>query len=145
LAKDFSYRIVSLKPNNLMWGTFYGEISVRGIAEAYSAYQEHPDFGPGVDELLDFSQASVANLRAKSFEIFRSFMSEQPERHHSMSAIVVNTALEYGLSRMMGGMLDQDVPVERGVFYSVEDAVAWLRPEQVDDVLAAHQKAIAAD
>jgi len=132
--QNFAYTMTWLKPQGLVWGTFHGDVTMANIAETYAAYQQHPNSGPEIDELLDFSDASVATIRAKEFEIIRAFMSSQSDRHHTRSAIVVNTKLEYGLSRMMGGLMSKDVPVDRGVFYSADDALEWLRPGQVDEI-----------
>ena len=43
---------------------------------------------------------------------------------------------------MMSALLDRDVPMDRRVFYSVHEALDWLRPGQVDELLAAHEEAV---
>jgi hypothetical protein len=72
--------------------------------------------------------------------MIRRFMVEQPDRHHCKSAIVVSSQLEYGLGRMMGATLDMDAPVDRLVCYSVREALDWLRPGEVDELLAEHER-----
>ena len=132
--QDFAYTVTWLKSHGIAWATFHGEVTMGNITKSYAAYQQDPNYGPEIDELLDFSDASVATMRAKEFEIIRAFMSSQTDRHNTMSAIVVSSKLEYGLSRMMGGLMSKDAPVDRGVFYTVDEALEWLRPGQADEI-----------
>ena len=93
----------------------------------------------GIDELLDFRATSVSDLTQKEIDMVRLFMREQPSRHNSRSAVLVGSQLEFGLMRMMGANLDVEVPMSRGVFYSVDEALDWLRPGEADDVKRAFQ------
>ncbi len=71
-------------------------------------------------------------MPSNDIQEMRRALQEQTERHHYKSAIVVNTKLEYGLARMMGSTMDKNVPTNRGVFYSVTEALDWLRPGQTE-------------
>ena len=66
-------------------------------------------------------------------------MKQQPDRQECMSAIVVGSQLDFGIGRMMGAQLDRDIPVDRAMFYAIEDALEWLRPGQASQLIEAHQ------
>ena len=108
---------------------------------ALEVFKDHPNFTPGVDELLDFTLSSLAWMSPDDVQGMRRSLQEQPERHNCKSAIVVNTKLEYGLARMMDGTMAMDVPTNRGVFYSVNEALDWLRPDRAEELQRIHHDA----
>ena len=55
-------------------------------------------------------------------------------RIRGKNVLVVNTKLEYGLGRMIAGMLGKDVPEERQICFSIHEALEWLRPGQADEL-----------
>ncbi len=134
--------MVPLKSHGFFWLTFVGEVSLGKLARAHEAYMTHPDFEPGIDELLDFSNASIRNISKRDIELIWEFMKERTDLHTAKSVYVVNTQLEYGLGRMLGGYLGVQAPSERGIFYSIEEALEWLRPEQGEEILAAYEAAL---
>ena len=145
MAEDnFNYTMVPLKSHGFFWVTFTGEVGVGRLARAHDAFTSHPDYAPGIDELLDFTDTSIKQMTKKEIELIRRYMATQSSRHHSKSVIVVNTQLEYGLGRMMNPLLDRDVPMDRHMSYSLREALDWLRPGQVDELLAAYQGALEA-
>ena len=44
--------------------------------------------------------------------------------------------LDYGLYRMYDTRAEADVPQDRGVFRSLEEAMEWMRPGRVREILA---------
>jgi hypothetical protein len=138
----FHFTMVPITGHNLFWVTFYGRFTIKEISCAHDEFTRHEEFVQGIDELLDFSSSSLVKLNQKTMDIIRTFMKEQTDRHDSRSAIVVNTELEYGLSRMLGANLDRDAPVDRGVFYNIEDALAWLRPGETEEIMSRYKEAI---
>lgn len=139
---NFNYTMVPLVSHGFFWVTFTGEVGIGRLAQAHDAFTSHPDYDPGIDELLDFTDTSIGQMTKNEIEMIRQYMVGRPSRHNSKSVIVVKTQLEYGLSRMMSALLDRDVPMDRRVFYSVREALDWLRPGQVDELLAAHDEAV---
>jgi hypothetical protein len=109
------------------------------LARAYGALRNHPAYVPGIDELVDFTKTSVKDLSQSEIELIREYMVAAPEQHGCKSAIIVNTKVEYGLTRMMGLTLDTDVPADRFVCYSVREALEWLRPGRADELMAAYE------
>lgn len=95
-----------------------------------------------IDELLDFTNASIKNLTTEEIERIRFALVNRPERHNSRSVMVVNSQVEYGLGRMFGSYMEPDVPVDRYICYSIEDALEWLRPGQTDALKKEHQIAL---
>ena len=142
---DFSYTMVPFKSSGFFWVTFTGRVSLGRLGRAHEAFTSHPDYGPGIDELLDFSNSSIKRMTKPEIEMVRQFMVQRPDRHHCMSVMVVNSEVEYGLGRMMGGLIDHDAPVERRMAYSVREALDWLRPGQADELIAQHQQALESD
>jgi hypothetical protein len=126
--------------HDFFWVTFTGEVSMGRLVKAHDAFTSHPEYGPGIDELLDFTASSIAQMTTKDIELIRQYMVGKPDRHNSKSVIVVNTQMEFGLGRMMGGSIALDVPVERWICYSLRDALDWLRPGHTDELLKSHMK-----
>ena len=142
MVEAFGYDIVPFKSRSFFWITFRGEVGLGRLQRAHEAYVSHPDFVPGTDELLDFSATSLKQLDSEQIEAIRKYATSQPDTHNCKSAIVVGSKLEFGLTRMMGARLDRDVPVTRGVFYSLRDALEWLRPGEAEELLAAYPRAL---
>jgi hypothetical protein len=126
--------------HDFFWITFTGEVSLGRLVQAHEAFTSHPEYKPGIDELLDFTASSIAQMTTEDVELIRQYMVGQPGRHDSRSVIVVNTQMEFGLGRLMGGSIALDVPVERWVCYSLGDALDWLRPGHSDELLGTHLK-----
>ena len=140
-TNEFEFAIVFYPQHNFYWATFGGDLSLRDLAQAHQKLLSQPNFDPSFDELLDFSNASIKQLGKKEIGEIRRYMQGKTDLHHNRSVIVVNSQLEFGLGRMMGALMDQDVPVDRWICYSVEEALEWLRPTFANDLLAEHVKA----
>ena len=138
---NFNYTILPILSHDFFWITFGGEVSLGRLGNAHDAFTSHPEYKLGIDELLDFTATSIAQMTIKDIELIRQYMVGQPGRQNSKSVIVVNTQVEFGLARMMGGSIALDVPADRWTCYSLRDALDWLRPGQSDGLLNAHLKA----
>lgn len=119
-----------------IWVEFFGEFDLDTLALAYAEFISHPDYVKGIDELLDFSGASVEHLTVEAIARIRAFTEARPEQHHNKNVLVVNSGLEFQLAKTLGTVLDKTVPVDRQVCYSVREAIEWLRPEQADEIIA---------
>lgn len=140
---QFEYTIVPFADHGFMWVTFSGPIDMGRLGRAYQQFLQHPDFEPGIDELLDFSAASLDKLGRADFEQLRMYMRDQTDRHDSRSVLVVSTRLEYGLVRMMDGMLAAEAPADRAQFYTLPEALEWLHPGKSDLLLAEYSRRLA--
>ena len=72
--------------------------------------------------------------------MIRNYLREIPIRHHCRSVMVISSELEFGLGRMLDGMLSQEVPVDRGIFISVPEALEWLCPGQSKELMNLHEQ-----
>ena len=140
---DFAYRMVALPRHGFFWITFLGEVTAERLGTAHGEFTRHAEFVPGIDELLDFSRTSIKLLSQKDIAQIRRFMGERRDRHHIKSAIVVGSKVDYGVGRMFGSLVDvdADVPVEYRACQSLREALEWLRPGQVDQLIAAYAEA----
>ena len=119
--------MVPFKEQGFFWVTFTGQISMDNLGRAHRDFTHHPDYTPHIDELLDFRNASIGQLTKNEIEIIRQTMKQLPDRHESKSAIVVSSQLDFGIGRIMGAQLDRDIPVDRAMFYSMEEDLTRLR------------------
>ncbi len=132
---NFNCDMVPFKAEGFFWITFTGDMSLGRLAKAHASYTQHPDYVPGIDELLDFSQTSIRHMKKAEIDMIKQYVMERPEGHNNRSVLVVGTDVEYGLARMMGALLEEAAPVDRKVCYEVRDALEWLRPGQAAALL----------
>ena len=123
-----------------MWVTFSGTLSLGRLTRAHQNYLAHPDYHQGIEELLDFRDASIGGLRGDEVRMMRHYVQGQPEAMPGRNVMVVSTALEFGIGRMIASMIEQGEPLERHVAYSVEDALEWLRPGKSAELLALYEQ-----
>ena len=136
----FDFQMVPFVDHGFFWITFSGEIGIGRLAKAHQAFTDHPDYRAGINELLDFSETSIEQITRQNIEMIRTYMRERTTRHHCRSAMVISSELEFGLGRMLGGMLSQEAPVDRGIFYSVAQALEWLYPGQSEELMHLHDQ-----
>ncbi len=136
------YRYIFLPEQDFFWATYTGDVTLRDLTRAHEDFKAHPSYASNLDELLDFSRCSFDTLSTKQVEIMRLYLLDQPARDNSKSSIIVGTELEFGLARMLSAIISDVAPVTRGVFYTPEDALAWMRPDQADEITAAYQAAV---
>ena len=139
-AEKFSFSMTPMPEEGYFWITFRGELGLGRLAKAHAEFTSHPDYTPGIDELLDFRETTLRDITRHDIEQIRLFVRDRTDRHHCKSVIVVNTELEYGLGRMLGGRLSAEAPVERGLAYSIEEALEWLRPGESARLLAEFER-----
>ena len=133
---NLTYRFHPVPKHRFFWVEFFGEFDLDKLALAYGEFISHPDYFEGIDELLDFSGASVKELTVEAIARIRAFTEARPEQHHNRSVLVVNPGLEFQLAKTLGTVLEKTVPVDRHVCYSVREAIEWLRPEQATEIIA---------
>ncbi len=141
MTEPFTASLVPFEAEDFLWVTFKGEMSLSRLTRAHEAFMAHPTFHPGIDELLDFSQTTLRHTSAEDAKLIRQYVIAKPESLANKSVWVVNTQLEYGLGRMIAGMLGKDVHIERQICFSNSDALEWLRPGKAASLLADFQKA----
>lgn len=81
---------------------------------------------PNMNSLVDFSEASLANINTEEIRRLTAKAIEV-EPHGILCAFVVSRDLEYGLSRMYDALSDADLPQTRRVFRTYDEALDWLQ------------------
>lgn len=84
--------------------------------------EAHREFSTELDVLFDASHLSFGRLPAERFAHFADLARDGGHR----VAIVANTDLAYGVSRMYQAWTDQKRKRKLRVFRSAEEALAWL-------------------
>ena len=138
----FHTRMIPFTDHGFFWITFFGELRIGRLAQAHQEFTDHSDYRLCINELVDFSQTSIEQIARQNIEVIRNYMRERVIRHHCRSATVISSELEFGLGRMMGGMLSQEAPIDRGIFYSVPETLEWLCPGQSEELVRLHDQII---
>ncbi len=108
----------------------FGTATVRGFDKLMSALVESPEWIPGTKQLVDHRGLDGMSLNRKDIE----FIVLNSKKHgkklgNGRCAFVVSDALAFALARMYS-MLDADaVHSSSNVFYSPDEALAWLTQE----------------
>ena len=118
------------------WVEFEGDFDMQRLGLAYGEFISHPDYYPGIDELLDFSKSTLEELTVEDIARLKAFTEARPELRNNKSVIVVNSALEYQLAETLKVHMQKTIPVDRHICFSVREAIEWLRPEQADEINA---------
>lgn len=103
-----------------------GEPTAKDFAVAMQEVFEHSDYRPGMNFISDRREAGPMSKDYIRGAI--SFVGRHTDKlAGSRWALVVGPhPVEYGIARM-GDMLAHEIPVPRGIFTSIEDALAWLK------------------
>ena len=102
-----------------------GSVTVDDIHAQLAAEMEHPDFKPGLRRLVDY-RFLEPRLSAEDVEAIAATMGRLQDRFGSARwAIVTNSDLVYGLTRMYMAFSD-DSPIEVSVFREMDAARDWL-------------------
>jgi hypothetical protein len=107
----------------------YGEIlDEQGLLDHLLRIYDHPDFRPGMDELISFLNTRESRVSADALrEIARAFPRHSDHgATPNLVAVVTESKLGQGLSRLYGAYADRDGQVTMDVFSSVTEAADWL-------------------
>jgi hypothetical protein len=98
------------------------------LRDALLRIYDHPDFRPGMDELISFLPTRTNRLSAEGLrDIARTFPRTQDEgARPNRVAVVTLSQLGQGLSRLYGAYADREGQVTLEVFASLAEAAAWL-------------------
>ena len=130
---EFKYDISYIERFDFYWITYCGNPDLAEFSGVNSELVRHPNFAASKDLLLDMRQASLVNITNDDFKRIRLYMGRLKDREKRKQAAIVRNQLDYGLHRMFTSQLSDAVLEQRKVFEGVEDALSWLRP---DDLVA---------
>jgi hypothetical protein len=109
--------------------TTSGSASAQGLIGFVSDLVASPEFRPGMAVLVDHSDLDATTLSAGDVRRFADVVVRLDDRIGAAKvAILVPNALVFGFARMYE-LAAESAQVRSRVFYSREDALAWLREQ----------------
>src|SRR5262249_43958168 len=114
------YQIYSIR--RIVYVRGFGVVTDEELLGHNRELKTDPDFDPTFNQLLDFTEAVDMKIRTETIRrITRSRISNFSSRRE----IVVDTTLQYGLSRMFQNLrLPEDENIR--VFFDIVEARKWL-------------------
>jgi hypothetical protein len=108
--------------------TFQGEVTLSEMIETMNSYGRS---GVTLHELYDVRQLAGERISNEDIDAvvlyFRQYGKIRPE--DSKTTVLVTEAIDYGISRMIQTLTEDEVSFRVGIFYSMEEALAWLEVE----------------
>lgn len=105
-----------------------GEVSVRGFDELLTGIVESPNWIAGAKQLVDHRKLKINTLPSEDVEKIKDIVKKHSkELGNGRCAFVVTDPLGFGLIRMYENLGGDDIHQEVGVFYTIDEAVEWLR------------------
>lgn len=105
-----------------------GEASVREFDELLTALVKSPKWVTGAKQLVDHRKLNADKLTSKDVEEIKDIVKKHAKKlGNGRCAFVVPGPLGFGLVRMYGCLGGEDIHQEIAVFYTIDEAVEWLR------------------
>lgn len=104
-----------------------GPLDVGAIADAVRELRARADYDPSMPALWDLREAEVRVTaeEVRGLADVVAGLGRPPVR----TALVVSRQAAYGLARMYDQLVESRAARQGGVFYSLEEAAAWLGVE----------------
>ena len=83
---------------NIVYSTFYGDMTTKDLVQHIAAIRKHPDFNPDFDELIDAS--GVRSFDVPSEDVRELASQKSPFHPQAKRALVAPQDLVFGLGRM---------------------------------------------
>ena len=105
-----------------------GEASVHGFDELLTAIVESPNWVTGTKQLVDHSKLKIEKLTGQDVRKIEDIVKKHAKKlGNGRCAFVVAGALGFGLVRMYELLGGQDIHQGVAVFFTIDEAVEWLR------------------
>jgi hypothetical protein len=105
-----------------------GEASVRGFDELLTAIVESPNWITGAKQLVDHTKLNPDMLTSEDVRKIKNIVKKHAKKlGNGRCAFVVFEAAAFGLVRMYELYGGYEIHQEVAVFYTIDDAVEWLR------------------
>ncbi|HVN79956.1 MAG TPA: hypothetical protein VMW38_13230 [Terriglobia bacterium] len=115
------------KDGSLISITASGIPDIEGFRSYLQAITSSPDWRPGIPVLCDLRNLDTSKVTATVIRGVVDLHVELTDRYWSSPvAVVVSRPVDFGMVRMFEAYTRNMCP-EYEVFYSVEDALEWLR------------------
>ncbi|MBN2012609.1 hypothetical protein JW960_24990 [candidate division KSB1 bacterium] len=101
------------------------------IQESIDELLRHPDHTDGMDEIWDFSNASMISFNENELRILSSFVKEHLPRLGKRTALLIAEDYDFGIGRMWMAYAEiSGAKQERKLFRNMEEAVDWIESFQ---------------
>lgn len=105
-----------------------GEASVRGFDEMVTEIVASPNWETGAMQVIDHRKLIINKLTSDDMRAIKEIVRKNSEKlGKGRCAFVVHDKLGYGLARMYELLGGKDLHQEVAVFYTIDEAVEWLR------------------
>jgi hypothetical protein len=111
--------------SHLVSRTVTGAYNLDEMIVSIEATFQHPDHRPGMKELTDLRECVHGATKEDVASLVECVLAHREAATGTRAAVVVSTAVTYGMSRMAQIRLD-GFPSEIAVFYDMEEAKRWL-------------------
>ena len=89
---------------------------------------DSPKWVVGTRQLVDHRELIMKNLTSNSMQRIRDIVKKHSKKlGNGRCAFVVKDALGFGIARMYELIGGESIHIEVGVFYSLNEAVEWLK------------------
>ena len=105
-----------------------GEASDHDFDDLLTELVDSPKWMVGTRQLVDHRELIMKNLSSNSMQRIMDIVKKHSEKlGNGRCAFVVKDALGFGIARMYELLGGEIIHVEVGVFYSLNEAVEWLK------------------
>ena len=111
---------------NIFYIRLTGPLNKEIILDAFDAAVSDERYKKGMGRLWDFRDADLSALDSSTIAEMAKYSTKFPPGINDVKvAFVASGELEFGLSRMFAGF-SRDAKTTVSVFYTIEEAEAWL-------------------
>ena len=105
-----------------------GEASDRDFDDLITMLVNSPKWVVGTRQLVDHRELIMKNLSSDSMQRIMDIVKKHSKKlGNGRCAFVVKDALGFGIARMYELIGGESIHIEVGVFYSLNEAVEWLK------------------
>ena len=105
-----------------------GEASGRDFDDLITMLVNSPKWVVGTRQLVDHRELIMKNLSSDSMQRIMDIVKKHSKKlGNGRCAFVVKDALGFGIARMYELIGGERIHIEVGVFYSLNEAVEWLK------------------
>ena len=118
-----------VKESNYFIAKWEGKINDAEIMEAYREFFEDDEWTPGMNELADFSQSNLTDVKSHSFDRLGQYIHRTYKKNNVADMKCASYApedLAFGLLRLYELITDDDSPETTKVFKNIDEAEQWL-------------------
>ncbi len=105
-----------------------GEAAVNGFDALLTTLVESDQWKPGTRQIVDHRKLIANNITSDDILHIKNVVKKYAEKlGNGRCAFVVNDKLGFGLARMYNLSGGDELHQESSIFYSVDEAAAWLK------------------